>query len=149
MQLSHYVTSKQNWFCSSFCFLLWSKYSISKDFSSKVWILYQVISERWTSDQLKTLFNISIIKIRLPLSNVLIRGESTLDDKCVERVFNLSGVHLSEMTCYKIHTLMVRITLFTWNWQLNIFGFGRLFFHEISIGLLHLFHFSVRTFKNY
>ena len=27
------------------------------------------------------------------------------DDKYVEKVFNWSEVHLSEMTCYKIHTL--------------------------------------------
>ena len=45
----------------------------------------------------------------LILSNVLIRGESNFDDKCVEKsvqkVFNRSEFHLSEMTCYKIHTL--------------------------------------------
>ena len=28
------------------------------------------------------------------------------DDKYVEKVFNWSEVHLSEMTCYKIHNLM-------------------------------------------
>ena len=27
------------------------------------------------------------------------------DDKYVEKVFNWSEVHLSELTCYKIHTL--------------------------------------------
>ena len=27
------------------------------------------------------------------------------EDKYVEKVFNWSEVHLSEMTCYKIHTL--------------------------------------------
>ena len=29
------------------------------------------------------------------------------EDKYVEKVFNWSKVHLSEMTCYKIHTLAV------------------------------------------
>ena len=46
----------------------------------------------------------------LILSNVLIRGESNFDDKYVEKsvqlVFNWSKFHLSEMTCYKIHTLV-------------------------------------------
>ena len=28
------------------------------------------------------------------------------EDKYVEKVFNWSEVHLSEMTCYKIHTLV-------------------------------------------
>ena len=35
----------------------------------------------------------------------MIRGESNFDDKYVEKVFNWSEFHLSEMTCYKIHTL--------------------------------------------
>ena len=34
----------------------------------------------------------------------MIRGESNFDDKYVKKVFNWSEVHLSEMTCYKIHT---------------------------------------------
>ena len=38
-------------------------------------------------------------------SNVLIRGESNFDDKSVQHMFNWSEFHLSEMTCYKIHTL--------------------------------------------
>ena len=46
----------------------------------------------------------------LILSNVLIRGESNFDDKYVEKsvqkVFNWSEFHLSEMTCYKIYTLI-------------------------------------------
>ena len=29
------------------------------------------------------------------------------EDKYVVKVFNWSEVHLSDMTCYKIHTLMV------------------------------------------
>ena len=37
-------------------------------------------------------------------------GESNFDDKYVEKsvqkVFNWSKFHLSEMTCYKIHTLV-------------------------------------------
>ena len=31
-------------------------------------------------------------------------GGSNYDDKYVEKVFNWSEVHFSEMTCYKIHT---------------------------------------------
>ena len=42
--------------------------------------------------------------------NVLTREESNFDDKYVEQsvqhVFNWSEFHLSEMTCYKIHTLV-------------------------------------------
>ena len=30
------------------------------------------------------------------------------EDKYVEKVFNWSEVHLSKMTCYKIHTLVSR-----------------------------------------
>ena len=51
----------------------------------------------------------------LILSNVLIRGESNFDDKyvkkSVQQVFNWSEFHLSEMTCYKIHTLVYEIYL--------------------------------------
>ena len=66
----------------------------------------------------------------LILSNVLIRGESNFDDKYVEKsvqkVFNWSEFHLSEMTCYKIHTLDKRLKNYlepafsrqqlVWNW---------------------------------
>ena len=35
----------------------------------------------------------------------MIRGESNCDDKSGQKVFKWSEVHLSEMTCSKIHTL--------------------------------------------
>ena len=37
------------------------------------------------------------------VDQILIRGESNFDDK---KVFNWSEVHLSEVTYYKIHTLI-------------------------------------------
>ena len=35
------------------------------------------------------------------------------EDKYVEKVFNWSEVHLSEMTCYKIHTLRAPVPMFS------------------------------------
>ena len=46
-------------------------------------------------------------KENLILSNVLIRGESKCDDKSGQNVFKWSEVHLSEVTSYKIHTLVI------------------------------------------
>ena len=59
----------------------------------KVWILEQVISERWASDQLNTF--LLLHPANPPKS----------EDKYVKKVFNWSEVHLSKMTCYKIYTL--------------------------------------------
>ena len=70
-----------------------------------------------TSDQLNTFFNIFVIKIRFSSKQRLERirfssnqnigeGESNFVDKYVEKSVNWSEVHLSEMTCYKIHTLV-------------------------------------------
>ena len=46
----------------------------------------------------------------------MIRGESNFDDKyvekgstCVEPLFNWSEFQISEMTCYKIHTLRAEL----------------------------------------
>ena len=67
-----------------------------------MWILEQVFSKD------ATLFEHichHICHLDSPLSNVLIRGESKCDDKYVVKVFKWSELHLSEMTCSKIHTL--------------------------------------------
>ena len=38
---------------------------------------------------------------------IAIANPSKSEDKCFEKVFNWSEVHLSEMTCYQIHTLVI------------------------------------------
>ena len=50
--------------------------------------------------------DISFIKDRFSSNENIGEGESNFDDKYVEKVFNWAEVHLSEMTCYKIHTLV-------------------------------------------
>ena len=47
-------------------------------------------------------------RIRFSSNQNIGEGESNFDDKYVEKVFNWSEVNLSEMTCYKIHTLRNR-----------------------------------------
>jgi len=44
-----------------------------------------------------------ILRPPLCLLQYLISGKSNCDDKYVEKVFKWSEVHLSEMTCSKIH----------------------------------------------
>ena len=46
-------------------------------------------------------------RIRLSSNQKIGEGESHFDGKYIEKVFNRSEVHISEMTCYKIHTLVI------------------------------------------
>ena len=101
---------------------------------TKVWVLQQVILERWNSDQLNqwwTLFSTYLsskldypspmfwLEENLILFNVLINEEYNFDEKYVEKIvlhwFNWSEFHLSKMTCYKIHTLTMSLN--HWSWE--------------------------------
>ena len=74
--------------------------------SSKVWILLEVTSERWTSDQL----SIFVITFGVGLLLHLLHPIKS-DDKYAQKVFNWSEVHLSEVTLGHIH----RFKYFSWN----------------------------------
>ena len=58
------------------------------------------------------------------------------EDKYVEKVFNWSEVHLSEMTCYKIHTLVINTK---WLIQTRFQKFWKLLHHAIACNNLTFF----------
>ena len=63
--------------------------------SIKVWILKEVTSEKCNSDQLNTFFLIYVFS-----------RSALIWKKSEAKVFNWSELHLSEVTSYKIHTLV-------------------------------------------
>ena len=70
----------------------------------------------WPVEHFSNILLCSLERIIFSSNQKIGEGESNFDDKYVEKtvqlVFNWSEFHLSEMTCYKIHTLDVFVCLF-------------------------------------
>ena len=78
----------------------YSENSPKKSKIAKVWILWKVTSERWTSVQLNTFLSIFVITF-----GWVQQQNPKVMTNMLKKVFNWSEVHLSEVTSYKIHTL--------------------------------------------
>ena len=64
---------------------------------------YGFCNKSFRKDEPLTIF---VIKIRFSSNQNIGEGESNFDDEYVEESVQWSEVHLSEMTFYKIHTLI-------------------------------------------
>ena len=91
---------------------------------SKYWLKYGFCNKSFRKDEPMTSWTLFSTYLSSKLCSPLIKtlerirsssgeGESLLMINMWKKVFNWSEVHLSEMTCYKIHTLVSMNRLFT------------------------------------